>query len=91
MRILILGGDGYIGWATAMYFSSLGHQIALIDNNSRRKICETQNIKFLFDVPDLKGRVKLWESLTGNKIKFNQALPEGSHMGSLLNLKRMVL
>ena len=69
MRILILGGDGYIGWATAMYLSSLGHQVALIDNNSRRKICEEQNVKFLFRVPDLEGRVKLWRSLTGKDIK----------------------
>ena len=36
MRILILGGDGYLGWATAMRFSNRGHQVHVVDNYLRR-------------------------------------------------------
>jgi UDP-sulfoquinovose synthase len=38
MRILILGGDGYLGWATAMYFSNRGHEVAVVDNFLRRQM-----------------------------------------------------
>ena len=31
MRILVLGGDGYLGWPTAMYFSARGHDVAIAD------------------------------------------------------------
>ena len=38
MRILILGGDGYLGWPTAMYLSAKGHQVSLADNFLRRRM-----------------------------------------------------
>src|SRR3989449_4439926 len=37
MRILILGGDGYLGWPTAMRFSAAGHEVSVVDNFSRRR------------------------------------------------------
>ena len=37
MRVLILGGDGYLGWPTAMRFSSLGHEVHVVDNYLRRR------------------------------------------------------
>ena len=37
MRILILGGDGYLGWPTAMRFSARGHEVSIVDNFSRRR------------------------------------------------------
>ena len=37
MRILILGGDGYLGWPTAMRFSARGHEVFIVDNFSRRR------------------------------------------------------
>ena len=37
MRILILGGDGYLGWPTAMRFSARGHEVSVVDNFSRRR------------------------------------------------------
>ena len=38
MRILILGGDGYLGWPTAMYLSARGHEVHLVDNYLRRRV-----------------------------------------------------
>ncbi len=37
MRILVLGGDGYLGWPTAMYFSNRGHDVEVVDNFTRRQ------------------------------------------------------
>ena len=37
MRILILGGDGYLGWPTAMRFSNRGHDVHVVDNGLRRR------------------------------------------------------
>ncbi|MEL6856347.1 MAG: NAD-dependent dehydratase, partial [Cyanobacteria bacterium J06607_13] len=36
MRVLVIGGDGYCGWATALYLSNKGHDVAILDNLVRR-------------------------------------------------------
>ena len=38
MRILILGGDGYLGWPTAMHLSARGHDVTVVDNYLRRQM-----------------------------------------------------
>ena len=67
--ILILGGDGYLGWPTAMYFSSRGHKVTVVDNYFRRRICQEKNIDLLFNTPSLVERAQIWFDLTGYKIK----------------------
>jgi UDP-sulfoquinovose synthase len=67
-RILILGGDGYLGWPTAMHLTACGHQVAVVDNYLRRRLCREENIDLLFDVPDLKERAAIWQSVSGQKI-----------------------
>ena len=68
MRILILGGDGYLGWPTAMHLSARGYEIAVADNYLRRALCREQNVDPLYVVPDLNERVTLWKQLTGRTI-----------------------
>ena len=68
MRILILGGDGYLGWPTAMNLTARGHEVAVVDNYLRRRLCREENVEPLFDVPNLHERVGLWESVSGYKI-----------------------
>ena len=53
MRILILGGDGYLGWPTAMRLSAKGHEVAVVDNYLRRRLCLEEDVPPLFEVPDL--------------------------------------
>lgn len=65
MKILILGGDGYLGWPTAMHLSVQGHDVAVADNYLRRRICREENLEPLFDVPNLHERGKLWQSMSG--------------------------
>lgn len=36
MRIVILDGDGFFG-RPALHFSARGHEVAIVDNLSRRK------------------------------------------------------
>ena len=70
MRILILGGDGYLGWPTAMHLSAQGHNVAVADNYLRRRLCREVKVKPLFEVPKLDKRCAIWEGLSGFKIPF---------------------
>ncbi|MFC1812438.1 NAD-dependent epimerase/dehydratase family protein [Thermodesulfobacteriota bacterium] len=65
MKILILGGDGYLGWPTAMHLTARGHQVAVADSYLRRNICSEEGVEPLFQVPDLHERTRLWESISG--------------------------
>ncbi len=69
MHILILGGDGYLGWPTAMYFSSRGYKVTVVDNYFRRHVCEPLNISMLYPVPNLVQRAEIWHDNTGHEIK----------------------
>ncbi|MDH4480034.1 MAG: NAD-dependent epimerase/dehydratase family protein [Rhodoferax sp.] len=68
-HILILGGDGYLGWPTAMYFSNRGHAVTVVDNYWRRNTCNTQDVGMLYPVPTLQERAKIWFEKTGKEIK----------------------
>jgi UDP-sulfoquinovose synthase len=69
MNILILGGDGYLGWPTAMHLSSLGHQVTVVDNYMRRHACDQLDTPFLYAVPNLLERARRWLQISGNEIK----------------------
>ena len=68
-HILILGGDGYLGWPTAMYFSHRGYQVTVVDNYFRRNACTELDVGMLYPVPTLVQRAKIWHELTGMEIK----------------------
>ena len=68
MDVLILGGDGYLGWATAMYLSARGHTVTVVDNYSRRQLTRQLNREHLFEVPNLHDRAALWEAVSGYKV-----------------------
>jgi len=68
-HILILGGDGYLGWPTAMHLSSRGHEVTVVDNYYKRAICKDLHINPLYEVPDLSVRAKRWHEITGKEIK----------------------
>ncbi len=65
MRVLILGGDGYLGWPTAMHLSARGYEVAVVDNYLRRRLCRAENVEPLFDVPNLQERAGIWEAVSG--------------------------
>jgi UDP-sulfoquinovose synthase len=69
MRILVLGGDGYLGWPTAMYFSARGHEVHIVDNYLRRKMHQEAGSGSLVPIaPDLAARTQAWHEVTGRTI-----------------------
>ncbi len=68
-HVLILGGDGYLGWPTAMYFSQRGYAVTVVDNYLRRNNCQDLDVRMLYEVPTLIQRARLWYKLTGKEIK----------------------
>ncbi len=69
MRILILGGDGYLGWPTAMRFSSRGHEVHVVDNYLRRRAHEEAGTDSLVPIaPSLPDRAAAWRDVTSREI-----------------------
>ncbi len=68
MRVLILGGDGYLGWSTAMHFSSRGHGVGVVDNFLRRQMHLERGTDSLTPIASLHERVRVWKELTGKDI-----------------------
>jgi UDP-sulfoquinovose synthase len=68
MRIAVLGGDGYCGWATALYLSKKGHTVAIVDNFIRRQWDHEIGAETLTPIRPLTERLRVWHELTGNQI-----------------------
>ena len=85
-NILILGGDGYLGWPTAMHLSNLGHAVTVIDNYLRRNSSDFLDVAPLYTVPNLIQRAKAWNEVTGKEIKVILAdLSEPTQMQKVFN------
>ncbi len=69
MRILVLGGDGYLGWPTALHLSDRGHEVAVLDNGLRRDIDRELGTCSLVPIACLKTRSRRWMSLSGRQIE----------------------
>lgn len=72
MRILILGGDGFCGWPTSLHLSSLGHEVAIVDNLSRRCIDVELECQSLTPIRPMGERIKAWKEISGYSIKFHR-------------------
>src|SRR6516164_8786167 len=68
MRVAVLGGDGYCGWATALYLSKKGHAVAIFDNFIRRQWDHELGVQTLTPIRSLSDRLKIWRELTGKQI-----------------------
>lgn len=68
MRILILGGDGYLGWPQALYLSQKGHEVAVFDNLARRQFDLRHGIDSLVPIFPMQRRIARWQALTGKTI-----------------------
>src|SRR4051794_24498455 len=69
MRILILGGDGYLGWPTALRFSARGHEVSLVDNFSRRRWHTEHGTASLTPIGELEERIGAWREVSGEQIR----------------------
>ena len=68
MRILVLGGDGYLGWPTALHLSARGHEVAVLDNLVRRAYDVELGTNSLVPIADLDRRIGAWRDVTGNVV-----------------------
>ncbi len=69
MRVAVLGGDGYCGWATALYLSMKGHSVAIADNFARRQWDHELGVQTLTPIRPLSDRLRVWQKLTGSTIE----------------------
>ena len=70
MHILILGGDGFCGWPTALYLSKQGHDITIVDNLSRRNIENELEVGSLTPIRSMGERLNAWNEVSGNSMNF---------------------
>ena len=71
MRILILGGDGYLGWPTAMYLSRRGHSVSVVDNFVKRRWELERGVEPLFPIQPLQSRVRTWKDVGERNIELH--------------------
>ena len=69
MRIAVLGGDGYCGWATALYLSKKGHSVAIVDSFARRQWDYELGVQTLTPILPLPDRLRAWHQHTGKVIQ----------------------
>ena len=69
MRILVLGGDGYLGWPTALHLSRRGHDVGVVDNFVRRQYDHEMGVDSLVPISQLQHRVRIWEEVSGLKLE----------------------
>ena len=85
MRVLILGGDGFCGWPTALHLSAQGHDVAIADNQSRRRIDEELQAGSLTPIAEIEDRLTAWREVSGRTIDFHR-ITVGKDYDALLGL-----
>jgi UDP-sulfoquinovose synthase len=68
MNVLVLGGDGYLGWPTALRLSAQGHKVAIVDNLVRRQYDGEMGVDSLVPIRDLEARVRTWRQVSDLRI-----------------------
>lgn len=68
MRVLILGGDGYLGWPTAMHFSQQGDEVCIVDDFTRRRGHLERGTDSLTPIASMQERVDAWKQISGKSI-----------------------
>jgi UDP-sulfoquinovose synthase len=85
MRVLILGGDGYLGWPTAMRFSGQGHDVGVVDNFARRRWVEEAGSHSLTPITSLEERIQAWSEVSGKDIEpFVGDIAEGAFIADVV-------
>ena len=67
---LVLGGDGFCGWPTALHLSALGHDVTIVDNLSRRRIADELKAQSLTPIASMQDRFAAWKRVSGRTIDF---------------------
>ncbi|WP_072623262.1 NAD-dependent epimerase/dehydratase family protein [Spirulina major] len=68
MKVLVIGGDGYCGWATALHLSNKGYEVGILDNLIRRHWDAKLGVDTLTPIAPIQQRLQRWKDLTGKQI-----------------------
>lgn len=68
MKVLVIGGDGYCGWATALYLSNRGYEVGILDSLVRRYWDLELGVETLTPIASIGQRIQRWHDLTGKSI-----------------------
>ena len=68
MKVLVIGGDGYCGWATALYLSNRGYEVGILDNMVRRHWDMQLQVETLTPIAPIQQRIQRWKDISGKKI-----------------------
>ncbi len=81
MRVLILGGDGYLGWPTALRFSAAGHEVSVVDNFNRRRWHSEHGSASLTPIRPLEERIETWHEVSGERVRsYAGAIEDGDFL-----------
>jgi len=69
-KVIVLGGDGFVGWPTALHLSEKGHDVIIVDNLSRRNIDNELECESLTPIQPMNTRIKAWKEVSGKTIRF---------------------
>ncbi|MEV4316094.1 NAD-dependent epimerase/dehydratase family protein [Actinocrispum sp. NPDC049592] len=72
MHILVLGGDGFCGWPTALHLSARDHEVTIVDNLSRRAIDLELEVESLTPIRPIGERLRAWKEVSGREIGFSR-------------------
>ncbi|MFL5334489.1 MAG: NAD-dependent epimerase/dehydratase family protein, partial [Geminicoccaceae bacterium] len=72
MRVIILGGDGFCGWPTVLHLSARGHEVAIVDNLSRRNIDNELEVESLTPIRPMGERLKAWAEISDTTVPFHR-------------------
>ena len=80
VKILVLGGDGFCGWPTALHLSARDHDVEIVDNLSRRNIDNELEVSSLTPIRAIGERIRAWKEISGRDIGFhNFGVAENYH------------
>ena len=68
MKVLVIGGDGYCGWATALHLSHRGHEVGILDSLVRRCWDTQLGVETLTPIAPIRKRIGRWQDLTGKSL-----------------------
>ncbi|DBA80339.1 hypothetical protein WJX79_009674 [Trebouxia sp. C0005] len=67
-RVMVIGGDGYCGWATALHLSARGYPVCIVDNLVRRQYDLQLGLDTLTPIASAHQRVKAWGEISGRAV-----------------------
>ncbi|GMH45865.1 hypothetical protein BSKO_13828 [Bryopsis sp. KO-2023] len=67
-KVMVIGGDGYCGWATALHLSNQGYHVCILDNLCRRVFDLELGLDTLTPIASIQDRIKKWGEVSAKQV-----------------------